>query len=86
VYEIEERVTPETLPPDVKAAIDKKLTSYQWIKGEKITRGATVQYDLRLRSSKKTLNVVTDGNGKILSSEVVKRQKKEKEEHEEKED
>jgi hypothetical protein len=29
---------------------------------------------------------VTDGNGKILSSEVVKRQKKEKEEHEEKED
>jgi hypothetical protein len=88
VYEIEERVTPEALPPDVKVVIDKKLKSYTWIKGEKITRGATVQYDLRLRSSKKTLSVVMDGNGKILSSTVVKEKKenKEKEEHEEKED
>jgi uncharacterized membrane protein YkoI len=83
VVEIEESITTEALPDNVKAALEKQFAKYKMMKGEKVTQGTKVEYELEVKSGKKTIAVVLDNNGKIIKSEAVK-EKKEKEEKDEK--
>jgi hypothetical protein len=91
VYEIEESMSPESLPTDIKSALQKQFTKYKLIKAEKITHGAKVEYELKVKSHKKTYAVVLDSSAKIVRSDVMKTKKehkenKEKEERDEKDE
>ena len=72
IFEIEESIALEALPANVKSALEKQFTKYRLIKGEKVTRGTKVVYELKVKSGKKTFAVVLDSNAKILKSNAVK--------------
>jgi hypothetical protein len=78
VFEIEESITKEALPDNVKASLEKQFSKYKLVKGEKVTQGTNVEYELKVKSDKKTIAVVLDDNGKIITSKIVK-EKREKE-------
>jgi hypothetical protein len=78
VFEIEENVTPEALPAGVKSSLEKQFTKYKLVKGEKVTRGAKVAYELKLKSGKKMFSVLVDDSAKIVKCVTIKG-KKEKE-------
>ena len=91
VYEIEEGLLPESLPADIKAALEKQFTKYKLVKAEKITHGAKVEYELTVKSHKKIYAVVLDSSAKIVKSDVVKtkiekKENKEKDERDEKDE
>jgi hypothetical protein len=83
VFEIEESVTSESLPADMKVTLEKQFTKFKLVKGEKVTQGAKVEYDLQVKSAQKRYNVVLDNNARIVKSDVVK-VKKDKKENKEK--
>jgi hypothetical protein len=82
VFEIEESITPESLPADITSALEKQFTKYKLVKGEKITHGAKVEYELKVKSSKKMYAVVLDSSAKIIKSDTVKAKKEKKEKQE----
>ena len=91
VFEIEESIHPDVLPADIKSVLEKQFTKYKLIKAEKITHGAKVEYELKVKSHKKTYAVVLDSGAKIVKSDVMKTKKehkenKEKEERDEKDE
>jgi hypothetical protein len=85
IFEIEESMNPESLPADITSALGKQFTKYKLIKAEKVIHGTKVDYELKVKSHKKTYAVVLDNNAKIIKSDVVK-SKKEKKENEEKDE
>ena len=72
IFEIEESIALEALPANVKSALEKQFTKYRLIKGEKVTEGTKVVYELKVKSGKKTFAVVLDSNAKIVKSKAVK--------------
>jgi hypothetical protein len=85
VFEIEEGLTPESLPADIKSTLEKQFTKYKLVKGEKVTHGTKVEFELKVKSSKKMYAVVLDSSAKIIKSDTVK-VKKEKKENKEKDE
>ena len=79
IFEIEESMSIESLPVDIKSALDKQFTKYRLIKAEKVTHGAKVEYEFKVKSHKKTFAVVLDSSAKIVKSDVVKTKKEKKE-------
>ena len=82
IFEIEETITPETLPVDIKSALEKRFTMYQLIKAEKVTLSTKIDYELKVKSHKKTYAVVLDSSAKIIKSEIVSAKKEKKEQNE----
>jgi len=72
IFEIEESIALEALPANVKSALEKQFTKYRLIKGEKVTEGTKVVYELKVKSGKKTFAVVLDSNAKTVKSKAVK--------------
>ena len=82
---MKESLSPESLPTDIKSALEKKFTKYNLIKAEKITHRTKVDYELKVKSHKKTYAVVLDSSAKIVKSDVMKTKKEHKENKEKEE-
>lgn len=62
VVEIEEEVPSAQLPAPVTAAVKAQYPAARIVKGEKVTRGATVSYELQLTGAgKKSIELTPDG-------------------------
>jgi hypothetical protein len=62
VVEIEEEVPSALLPAPVTAAVKAQYPSARIVKGEKVTRGATVTYELQLAgAAKKSIELTPEG-------------------------
>jgi uncharacterized membrane protein YkoI len=85
-YEIEETIAAKALPQTVTDALKKEFTKYTVSKAEKTTKGTSIQYDVAVKSGKKTYEVSIDPAGKVLSKKEMKAEKEkgEKEEDEDK--
>jgi hypothetical protein len=81
VLELEESITKDELPQAIKDAIAKDYSKANITKYEKLTKGETTQYEIHIKSGKKSSEVLFDANGKL-----VEQSKKEKDEDEEKEE
>lgn len=66
VYEIEEEIGVNDLPAAVKVSVVKEYTKSKIEKSEKITRGATVEFELLISSLGKQIELVVDGAGHIV--------------------
>ena len=69
VFEIEEQVQTASLPEPVKAAVGKDFPKGKIDKAEKITRGATVEYEITVATGKEKAEVLLDNTGKVIKSE-----------------
>ncbi len=67
VVEIEEGVAESELPAAVKGAIASKHPGGRIEKAERTTRGAAVQYDVRIAAGKGRIEMSVDPAGKVLS-------------------
>ncbi len=67
VVEIEEGVAESELPAAVKGAIASKHPGGRIEKAERNTRGAAVQYDVRIAAGKGRIEMSVDPAGKVLS-------------------
>jgi hypothetical protein len=62
VVEIEEEVPSAQLPAPVTAAVKAQYPAARIVKGEKLTRGATVSYELQLTgAAKKSIELTPEG-------------------------
>jgi hypothetical protein len=62
VVEIEEEVPSAQLPAPVTAAVKAQYPAAQIVKGEKLTRGATVSYELQLTgAAQKSIELTPEG-------------------------
>ena len=62
VVEVEEEVPTALLPAPVTAAVKAQFPGATIAKGEKVTRGATVQYELQLRgATRKSIELTPEG-------------------------
>lgn len=62
VLEIEEEVPGAQLPAPVTAAVKAQYPAARIVKGEKVTRGATVIYELQLAgAAKKSMELTSEG-------------------------
>ena len=67
VAEIEKGVTEGNLPAPVKDAVAKKHPDGKIEKAEKTTRGAVVQYDVKIATGKTKVEMSIDPTGKVIS-------------------
>jgi hypothetical protein len=86
--EIEEVVSPGTLPAPVKTAVVKEFARAKIAKAEKTTKGTEVSYEVHVSLGSKTGSIVVDPSGKVLEKNPLKakKEKAEKEEEGEEED
>jgi hypothetical protein len=84
VFEIEEAVLAKDLPKEVKNALKDLFPKGKVQKSEKLMRGATIEYELVIKSEKNIHSVSIDPTGKVLKNEK-KNPKKEKEDDEKEE-
>jgi hypothetical protein len=66
VVEIEEALATADLPPPVRDAISARYPEGKVLKAERLTRGATVVYEMRIRLHKRTREVVLDPSGALV--------------------
>ena len=78
IFEIEESMSPESLPADIKSALEKQFTKYKLIKAEKVSHGAKVEYEFKVKSHNKMYAVILDSSAKIVKSDIVKAKKENK--------
>jgi len=64
---VEEAVAVKDLPAAVRATFDKEKAKLSM--AEKVTRGATIEYEGHFNDGKKKYEVVTDASGKLLKRE-----------------
>jgi hypothetical protein len=88
LVEVEEVLTPETIPADIAKAISTAMPKAKILGGEKTTKGNEVTFDIKIKAGKKTGKVVLNADGKIIKKELkkVKKEKKEDKEEDEKEE
>jgi hypothetical protein len=67
VFEIEENLTIDAIPANIKKALDTKYPEGEVKKAEKITRGNTIQFEVLMENQEENLEVVMDDSGKIVS-------------------
>jgi hypothetical protein len=68
-YEVEEEVAATSLPDPVKASIGQAYPKGKIEKAEMITRGAVVEYEIKVALGKEKSEIVLDKAGKVLKSE-----------------
>ncbi len=66
VIEIEESITPESLPTSVVQALHKRFPNAPVKKAEKLIRGTVVEYEVVTTVGKQGNEVIMDEKGKIL--------------------
>jgi uncharacterized membrane protein YkoI len=66
VIEIEESITPTSLPTPVAQALNKRFPNAPLEKAEKLIRGAVVTYEVVITVGKQHNEVIVDEKGKIL--------------------
>jgi hypothetical protein len=80
--EVEEGTPARDLPASVSEALTAKYPNAKFAKGEKVTRGSEITYDMSVTEGKSKISFTIDPNGKILK-ETKNHLKKEKKEDEE---
>jgi hypothetical protein len=85
VFEIEEGIDASMLPALVKATINKDYPKGKIEKAEKITRGTTTEFEIKVAVGKEKTEVVLDGSGKVIKTEKAGA-KNEKDEEDEDQD
>ncbi|HXE75194.1 MAG TPA: PepSY domain-containing protein [Candidatus Xenobia bacterium] len=63
---VEETLEISALPPKVKAALDRKFPGGKIRKAEKITKGAVVAYEFKIRHNGRTSEIAFDPEGNEL--------------------
>jgi hypothetical protein len=71
VAEIEQGVTEGDLPAPVKDAVAKKHPDGKIEKAEKATRGAVVQYDVKIATGNAKVEMSIDPTGKVISEKTL---------------
>jgi hypothetical protein len=66
VIEIEESITPASLPTSVAQALSTRFPNAPIKKAEKLIRGAVVEYEVVITLGKQHKEVIVDEKGKIL--------------------
>ena len=79
VAEIEEKITSENLPEQVKNSVSKKYPDSEIKSAEKTTRNSKVTYELIVESKKGKAEVIVSPNGNIQKVEKMKKENEEKE-------
>jgi hypothetical protein len=69
VYETEEGIEASMLPASVKATISTDYPKGKIEKAEKITRGATTEFEIKVVAGKEKTEVVMDSSGKVIKTE-----------------
>jgi hypothetical protein len=85
LVEVEEILTPETVPIEIAKAVTTNMHKAQILGGEKTTKGSEITYEIKIKAGKKTGKVVLSADGKIIKKEMKKAKKEKKEENEEEE-
>jgi uncharacterized membrane protein YkoI len=68
VVEIEETIALKALPDEVSKALKTETGKGKVLKAEKLTKGATIQYEFVVGSGKNKREVVIDPTGKIVKA------------------
>ncbi len=63
---VEESVSTSELPPEVKAALDKRFPGGKILRAEKVTKGTVVGYEFQVQHKGKTTQIVFDPKGNEL--------------------
>jgi hypothetical protein len=84
LVEVEEILTPETVPTEIGKAITAEMPKAKIMGGEKTTKGTDVTYEVKVTVGKKMGKIVLSADGKIIKKEINKANKEKKEEKEEK--
>lgn len=66
VISVEETLDTSELPEGVKAALDTKFPGGKILKAEKVTKGAVVAYEFRIKHKGKKMEIVFDPEGNEL--------------------
>ena len=74
VYEMEESIAINDLPAAVKDTLKVKFPGAELQRAERITRGDTVQFEVRLENGEDSLEVLLDAGGTIKKQERVTQQ------------
>lgn len=69
VAEIEETISAKALPKKIHEAFGKEFPKAEILRAEKTTRGTDVTYELRIKETGKTREVVFDTSGVVLKKE-----------------
>ncbi len=64
---VEETMDTSELPPGVRAALDKKFPGGKIRKAEKVTKGAVVAYEFKIKHNGRTTEVAFDAEGNELN-------------------
>ncbi len=65
---IEETLDTSDLPPGVKAALDKKFPGGKIRKAEKVTKGAVVAYEFKVKHNGRSTEIAFDAEGNELKT------------------
>lgn len=84
VAEIEEKISNNDLPASVISTVKKESPKGKITSAEKITKDGSENYELMVKDTKSSMEIVLDKNGKVITKEI-KGSKKEKESDEENE-
>jgi len=82
VFETEEGIEASMLPASVKATISTDYPQGKIKRAEKITRGSTTEFEIKVVAGKEKTEVVLDSAGKVIKTEKagVKKEKDEEDE------
>jgi hypothetical protein len=86
VFEIEEGLSAEAIPANIKKSLDTKFPEGEIRKAEKITKGGSVQFEILMENQEENLEVVIDASGKIISQSNISENDEENEGDEPEED
>lgn len=76
VYEIEETIEPAALPEAITKDIAKEYPKGKIVTAEKITRGNVTEYELTVKSGKKSYEVKFDAAGAKIAKKAETEEKK----------
>ena len=86
LVEVEEKLITENIPAEIVKAVTTDMPKAKIMRGEKITKGSEVTYEVKIKAGKKTGKVILSADGKIIKKEMkkIKKEKKEEDEKDEK--
>ena len=77
VAEIEETLTPQSIPETIDSAILKEMPKAIIIRGEKTISGGLVSFEVVVTSGKEKVRIVLNADGEIKSRSILRSERKE---------